>query len=261
MRITQCNTVLKFFKPRVLKKYGLIECTDPSLPCVFWGMYAVQSRKLISHQGFAVVVWCGSDAMSALKNRSFVQFLLQNTGRIFHIAISNFIERDLKRAGLPYKALPLLSVETNDCHVMPRGRSLYHYGTKSSETDMKYNYPMAKEVSLKTGLPLIVAHKDSFSRGYLINTVYRECFLGLRLLTHDGLSNSMVELGLCGRNVIHNGNLPNSINFRDIYDIIAAVRYEFAHRREENTQIAIDVKKFINIDENWLNTEYYENNE
>lgn len=258
MRIVQCYTVLKFFKPSVFRKYGFVEYKRPSEPCVLWGCYPASQRKLISHKGFAVVVWCGSDATSTLNNKSFVQFLLQNTGRIFHIAISNFIEKDLIKAGVPHKVIPLLSVEFDDFHVMPRGNSLYHYGASFHDADLKYNYNLAKEVSARTGIRLIVANKESYSRKQLINTVYRDCFLGLRLLTHDGLSNSCVELGLCGRNVVHNGNLPNSINFRDTKDIVQIVLCEYAHRKENNIQIAEDVKKFINIANDWLDTKFWE---
>ena len=257
MRITQCNTVLKFFKPHVFRKFGFVEYTNPASACVFWGMYPASTRKLISHKGFAVVVWRGSDAMVALKNQSFVKFLLQNTGRIKHIAISNFIEQDLDKVGIPYISLPITSMTYGECYVMPRGGHLYTYSADNDGSLIKYHTALAKEVSLKTGVPLKSATKDSYSRARLVTSVYRDCFLGLRLLTHDGLSNSVVELGLCGRNVVHNGNLPNSIHFRDTKDIIQIVQHEYAHRKENNKQIAEDVKKFINIDKNWLNEDYW----
>ena len=242
----------------MFRKFGFVEYTNHSSPCVFWGMYPSQCRKIITHKSFAVVVWRGSDAMAALKNNSIVQFFKQHTGRIKHIAISNFIEADLTKAGIPYLSLPITSMEYNECHVMPRGNFLYTYGAENDGALIKYQAHIAKEVSVKTGIKLITAAKDSYTRTGLINTIYRDCFLGLRLLTHDGLSNSCVELGLTGRNVIHNGNLPNSIHFRDTKDIIAAVQYEFAHRKENNAQIAEDVKEFINIANDWLNTEHYE---
>ena len=241
----------------MFRKYGFVEYTNPLAPAVFWGMYPASARKLITHKGFAVVVWRGSDAMTALKNKSFVQFLTQNTGRIKHVAISNFIEADLGKVGLPYKSLPITSMDFSGCKLMPRGNYLYSYGAENDGVLIKYQIGLIKEVSVKTGIPLKVAHKDSLSRQRLIETLYRDCFLGLRLLTHDGCSNSVVELGLCGRNVVHNGNLPNSINFRDTKDIIQIVQHEYAHRKENNKQIADDVKKFINIDKNWLNEDYW----
>lgn len=258
MRITQCYTVLKFFKPHVFRKYGFAEYTNPSLPCVLWGCYPSSQRKLISHKGLSVVVWRGSDAMNALKNQSFVQFLRQNTGRIKHIAISNFIERDLDKVGLPYKSIPITSMDYEYCNVMPRGGKLYMYGAPNDGALIKYQAELAKSVAVQSGIPLIVAHKDKYNRNILINNIYRDCFLGLRLLSHDGLPNSGVELGLCGRNIVHNGNLPNSLHWRDEKDIVQIVLNEHAHRKENNLQIAEDVKKFINIDKNWLNIEYWE---
>lgn len=259
MKIVQCTTVLKFFKPHVFKKYGFKEYVNPMQPCVWWGCYPASRPKLISHRGMAVVVWRGSDAMVVLKQHSFVQFLKQNTGRIFHIAISNFIEQDLTKAGLPFISLPITSMDYTNCNIMPRGNMIYTYSPDGDGTLIKYHTELSKEIAAKTGIQIHVAHKNSFSRNILINKIYRDCFLGLRLLSHDGLPNSGIEMGLCGRRVVHNGNLPNSIPYTDTKSILQIVDYEFAHRKENNQQIAKDVENFINIDNHWLYTENYGN--
>lgn len=257
MRITQCHSVLRFFKPHVFRKYGFTAYTNPSQPAVFWGCYVNTQRKVVSHRDLAVIVWRGSDAMVTLKNHSFVQFLKQNTGHIKHIAISNFIEHDLTKAGLPYVSLPVTSMDYAECRLMPRGNSLYTYGAENDGALIKYQIALTKEVSLKSGIPIKTANKGSYSRRRLIDSVYRSCFLGLRLLNHDGLSNSVIEMGLCGRNVVHNGNLPNSLPWRDVKDIVAIVRQEYHHRKENNMQIAKDVENYINIADDWLNIDYW----
>ena len=257
MRIRQCYTVLKFFKPYVMKKYGVREYVDPNTPALFWGMYIPSFRKLVTHRGFAVVVWCGTDALITLKNRSYVQFFLQNTGRIKHVAISSFLDKDLTKAGIPHITLPLLSMPMANVMCMPRGRSLYAYLGNKESAD-KYGAALCNEVSFKSGIPLITAYKDSYARSYLVNKIYRECFLGLRLLRHDGMSNSVIELGLAGRNVVYNGNTPNALNYRDEKDIIQLIQQEYAHRKESNTDIANSVAQFINVKNDYLNTEFWE---
>jgi len=257
MRITQCYSILRFFKPHVFRKYGFKEYVNPKLPVVFWGCYPSGRRKLISHTGLAVVVWRGSDAMNSLKDASFVKWL-QAHPNIHHVAISNFIERDLDKAHLPYASLPITSMDYTHCKVMPRGTMLYMYGATNDGALIKYQAELSREVSLKTGIALHTAHKESFPRNMLINSLYRDCFLGLRLLSHDGLSNTVVELGMCGRNVVYNGATPNALSWRDTKDIIQLVQSEFAHRKEHNEQIAQDMSNFINIGYEWLQTKYWE---
>lgn len=255
MRITQAYTILRFFKPHVFKKYGFVDYYDPSKPAVFYGLYPSSSRKLLSHKSFAVVVWCGSDALFTLKNASFVQFLRQNTGRIKHIAISNFIEADLTKAGLPYISLPLTSMDMNlEC--VPRGRSLYVYGGVPDA--QAYQTSLCREIARKCNIPIVVAYKDTYSRSQLINQVYPSCFLGLRLLHHDGLSNTVCELGLMGRKVVWNGNTPNAIRYSDAKSILQIVNYEMLHHKENNEQIAKDVANYINIDLSFLQTEFWQ---
>jgi hypothetical protein len=257
MRITQCYSILRFFKPHVFKKYGFKEYTNPRQPAVFWGCYASSKRKLISHNALAVVVWRGSDAMQSLKDASFVKWL-QAQPNIHHIAISNYIERDLDRVGIPYISLPITSMDFTHCRLMPRGTMLYTYGAENDGALIKYQAALSREVSLKTGVALHTAHKDSFPRNMLIHSLYRDCFLGLRLLNHDGLSNTVVELGLCGRNVVYNGATPNALHWRDTKDIIQIVQTEQAHRKEDNAHIAQDMNNFINISFEWLNVKFWE---
>jgi hypothetical protein len=241
----------------VFKKYGFTEYRNPKESCVFWGCYPSTRPKLLSHQGFAVVVWRGSDAMFALKNRSYVQFLLKNTGRIKHIAISNFIERDLRRAGLPFIPLPLTSMSYDLFTVMPRGDAIYLYAPPEGKQLTKHDHKLLQQVL--HGLPFKVhrADKLSHTRQDLME-IYRDCFLGIRLLPHDGLSNTMVELGLCGRMCISNSNLPNAIGYTDAKSVIQIIDHEHKYRSDDNSQIAEDMRKYINVPKDWLNIKFWE---
>ena len=260
MRITQCYSVLRFFKPHVFKKYGFKDYTNPSVPTVFWGLYPSSLRKLISHNGMAVIVWRGSDALQVLKNKSAVKFLQENSGRFFHVAISNFIEQDLIKMCLPFKSIPLTSVDMSACQHTPRGDKIYVYTSKPESGLVDYGLHMANEVSRKTGIPLIVAHCDTTNRINLIKRFYPQCFLGLRLLEHDGLSNTVIELGLCGRQVVTNLNTPNALPYRDEKDIVGIVERAYKLRKEDNKQISIDTREYINVGYDWLMTEFWTSN-
>lgn len=258
MRISQCHTVLNFFRQSVFDKYGLRQYHTPNSPAVFWGMYPSSRRRLLSHKAIAVVVWRGSDAMNVVKDKSFLKWLVQQRDRIFHVAISNFIQDDLTRYGLPFVSLPLTSMDYSMCHVMPRGDMLYTYGADNDGALIKYQMALAKEVSKKTGIRLLICKKEDYTREQLVSKIYSRCFVGLRLLDHDGLSNSVVELGLCGREVIWNGNTPNAIHWQNENDIIASVMDLYQYRKTDNTHIAKAMSDYINVDQQWLNTEYWE---
>ena len=254
MRIHQIYSVLKFFLPSVMKKYNLAWYRDVSKPCVFWGCYPATQRKIISHKGFAVIVWRGGDAMNLSKYPSFINWMKDRPNQIKHIAISNFIERDLDKAGLPYISLPLTSMPL-DVPCMPRGNRIYAYG---GQPDSKqYNIKLCQEISIKSGIPIIMAYKDSYSRQRLIHEVYREAFIGLRLIEHDGLSNSVIELGLAGRNCVYKGATPNAIPYRDTKDILQIVTKEFRLKGEDNSGISQRTRDFATVGDEWLRTTYY----
>ena len=81
---------------------------------------------------------------------------------------------------------------------------------------------------------------------------YKSCFIGLRLTTHDGLPNTICELGLMGRRCIYNGQLPHSIPYSNADDIVESIEREFKSRNEDNTLIANDMYDYLNIGDDWL---------
>ena len=258
MQITQCHTTVGFFKSHVLGKYQLDSYADPRRPVVFWGMYPMAQRKLVIHKGFAVVVWRGSDSMKCVGYKGMIRYMQQHADRIKHIAVSNYIENDLRKMGLRYKSLPLTSMGYSQCKPTPRGDRLYFYEPPKGRGLVKYNKELALAVSLKTGIEIQSMSIDKLERSYLISNIYPKCFLGLRLLDHDGLSNTAVELGMCGRNIVYNGSTPNAIHWRDEQDVIEIVREEYARRNEDNKPIADAMAQYINVGCEWLNTKYWE---
>lgn len=258
MKITQCHTVLQFFAKSVLRKYGLQWYHDIRKPAIFWGCYPASQRKVVSHLGLSVIVWRGSDAARLKHNPSFIQWCKDRPEKIKHIAISNFIAKDLDDAGLFYRELPLSSMDMSTVFLSPRGPFLYAYvGNPESGNTSPYKKELCQEVSKKTHIPLILANVKSFKREQLIKNIYPQTFLGLRLIDHDGLSNSVCELGMAGRNVVYNGSTPNALPYRDTQDIIEIVKSEHALRNEDNSLIRQRMVEFLDVGNEWLNTNYY----
>ena len=82
--------------------------------------------------------------------------------------------------------------------------------------------------------------------------------MGLRPIEHDGLSNTVSELGLMGRRVIWNGDTPNAINYTSKEEIVELVKQEYENRHSLDYQKLgdemldyLDVEDFLDID-NWI---------
>jgi hypothetical protein len=62
-----------------------------------------------------------------------------------------------------------------------------------------------------------------------------------------------------GRKVIWNGNTPNAINYTGVKDIVRLIKHE--QTKPLNESIAPKVKKYITINNDWLDTNYYQRND
>jgi hypothetical protein len=83
--------------------------------------------------------------------------------------------------------------------------------------------------------------------------------MGMRLIKHDGISNTVIELGLMGRRCFWNETSPNAIPWDSVSGIAARVIEESKLIGSTNTAIADATRNFINIGDSWLDTAYYDN--
>ena len=253
MKIQQAYVGVKFFKDVFLKKYGLKPYKDPYKPAVFFGLYQRQHHYLKNHKGFAVIVWAGSDAIHLKQTPDFVKYI-KNRKDLFHIAISNFIENDLRELNIPFYSIPITPHTNDDIKPYRLGRYIFMYTSTNSQVYGEKYIPQIKR-SLP-GIKIILATKDTYNRKELIK-VYQKCFLGLRLTKHDGLSNTVSELGLMGRRVVWNGNTPNAINYRTVSDIVKIIKNESNYMGKFTPKVATEVKEYLQFRDDWLDTDFY----
>ena len=243
--ITQMRVApgLSFFKNKLLKKYGLNEYTDINKPCIFNGIYTMQDyMALINHKGHKTVVWCGSDAQFLNKD------LINQAGKIRHIAKSKFISETLTKKNIPHILLPITPTTPIKNYKEKKGENIYFY---SGEDRIKYGGDLVDIIKEKTDYNIIEANAKSFSEEEL-GKVYESCFIGLRLTKHDGLPNTVLEMGLTGRHCVHNGNTPNSLNYKTVEDIINHINNEYDKRNENSENVADDIIEFLDINNDWL---------
>ena len=223
------------FGLKFIDKYGLIQYHNENDPVLIYGLYSDRDYEFAKkHTG--IIIWRGSDSMN----------IRDKLPQYKHIAISDYIYRDLHNNGIECVKLPL-SPQEPVANPIYRGDCIYFYSNR--DRPYFYNEKLIGQIHVNTGIEIIKAYYDSYDN---INDIYRKCFVGLRLLDHDGLSNTVVELGLLGRNCIYNGDTPNAIKWRNMRHLCELIRYEYEHRHDDNSQIAQKMADYINISGDWL---------
>jgi hypothetical protein len=232
------------FESQLVEKYNLVPYTNNESPTVFFGLYRKEDYEdFNSHRGKSIIVWCGSDS---LKIDKFIDFV-PKIKTIKNIAMSSFISDDLNNFGIANEILPITPTN-NIKNQKPRGENVYFYG--STENNF-YGIDTLKRIQKKIPYKVYITQKDTFNKEDL-QKIYESCFIGLRLTKHDGLPNTVCEMGLMGRRCIYNGNLPNAIPYYNDEDIITIINKEYQIKMEDNSQIVDGVYNYLNISDDWL---------
>lgn len=248
-RVSQSISSFKF-----LEKYKLSEYKNPREPAIFFGCYNPPKdfNTIINHKSLGILVWGGTDIqmIDPYKLRK-----IKEKKNIKYIAQSGFIENDLKHAGIICKRLPITTIKPI-LNLQSLGNYIYCYAPKC-----RYNFYGGRILDkLKKLLPnekfIIASSPRQYSKEQLIE-LYKNCFIGLRLTSHDGLPHTVVELGLMGRRCIFNDEIPNAIQWKTIQDIIRIIKIEKLKIGQTNLQIANAIYNFLNIDNSWLNENYW----
>jgi hypothetical protein len=246
------SPALAFFEEEFLRKYDLRRYSSPRDPALFFGCYGQKDIEVIrKHRGFRVVLWGGSDAMYPRNIKA-----LEGLRDCFHIAISQFIERDLADRALPFVRLPVSPrLLGEDFAPGPKGPALYVY--TSAERPEFYGAETVQKLREKySNIEFITCTATSHGKAALID-VYRQCFLGLRLVPHDGLSNTVVELGLMGRRTVHNGGLPGSLPYSSFEEVCGHIAREQQEVGRTDVALADATRRFLELPPDWLTTEFY----
>lgn len=260
---------IPFYDEKFRKRYELASYYNPNSPAFFFGCYTKDDLDAIQkHQSLAVVIWAGTDAMNMRK-------ALEPTGKhpfadnVRHVAISKFIEDDLKALGLPFVSLPLCNVD-EDIFTFQIGRghcytkvnpgvavtnAVYAYVPKWDRE--KYGGPIIDELIKRLPEYTFIVNDDNNKTPDEMRRMYEACFVGVRPLAHDGLSNTVIEMGLMGRRVVWNGNSPNAIPWQTIDDIVDAIRSQKSGPLDSQI-VAQKTKDWINVGSEWKTTEFYE---
>ncbi len=281
MRIDRAKVsdAIGFFRPRFMQKYNLKEYNSQKHaqePAIFFGCYALTNFNqglndvfnIHGHAGLAVIFWGGSDAFDfknillGPKNPRIPEWItgacrgMIDGDRFKHIAQSQYIVDDLAALGRKSTLLPISTAIHDDFTPTPLGKKVYIYINPGNPNfygahlvpEIRKRLPEFEFLEVRFG-----DHKfDQMSQ------VYDECFIGMRLTPHDALPHTVIEMGLKGRRCLWNGGAPNAIPFMSSCDIVNAVISESQKIGTMQEGVAESVKDYINVPDDWLHTEFYE---
>jgi len=238
----------------ILEKYNLSEYNNSRESTIFFGCYnpPTDFSTIMNHKALGILIWFGTDIdiINPVKLGE-----IKKKKNIKHIAIGGFIANDLNKAGIEFKRIPI-HIGNNISDSQSLGNCIYSYIPKH-----KYNYYGGEIIDeLKNLLPdekFIITSINQYPRKEIME-FYKKSFIGLRLTKHDGLSATVIELGLMGRRCIYNDDIPNAINWRNIQDIIQIIKVEKLKIGQTNIQLVNAMSNFLNIDNSWLNEKFWQ---
>jgi hypothetical protein len=254
---------IKYFDPFAKRKYKLIPYYDKTKPVIFYGCYDNSDlRKIKNHTGHKVLIWGGSDIM----NKS-VRSAALKIKNLKHVAQSSFIKNDLKRQKQSYIYLPFAPTVSYDLFSpIKKGEYVYiytnacnqeFYGSKIYNRLIKHfavQYPKLKFIVATN----VSSYYQAINRGINCKNiqtfnpndmykVYSQCFIGLRLTKHDGISATVQELGMLGIKTVHNGETPNCINYKTYEDIVNIIQKEIETIGTVDTNIGNKTKEHLQL--------------
>lgn len=240
---------VKFFADRMMQKYSLVPYTDQSEPLVMYGIYNEDDYKVYQdHKAPMIILWRGTDAKILTEKKA--QIILSRSD-CRHYAGSRIVKQSLEKWGIHPEIKPISP--TPILKPVPRGNSVYCYiCSRNPLMSTKYKYDLLKRIADKLPYKFIFTEQKNhtFER---LQEVYRQCFVGVRLLDHDGMSNTILEMGMMGRRTISNSGLPHAISWKGIKDIQVSINREYKNRKRPDWKIiGKDYQNLINIGDSWL---------
>lgn len=249
MRIQQAFVGVKNFEKDFLKKWDLSLYHDIKAPAVFFGIYKNHYNVLLRHRGPAILIWAGSDIINV--NQGLINELRRRD--FHHVAISNFIAKDLSQLNIPFREIPITPIDYRIFTPEPLGDCIYMY-IPETKTESSVFYGAEYLTAIQEAFPenkILVSNFHKHSR-LEIREIYKQCFIAVRPTPHDGLSNTVVEMGMMGRRCIFNGNTPNAIHFLSEKDMIQKILTEKNRIGKSFPEVAKQTKEYVDIGTNWL---------
>jgi len=270
---------------RIHSCHKLNDYKDIYKPCFFYGIAKEQDiDAILNHKGKKYVIFSGGDIdllYHINKNTAYTNtrwnFLkkLHNLDEIYYIPRSEFMINDMKLLNYKYTYYPFYGDAYSTYDIKPKGNKIYFYTYPDYQ---KYLYGHSVVQEIKKRKPEYEFIQLTHNNAYLQNKEfcdannistcesndelikkYQQCFIAIRLTNHDGIANSVLELGSLGIKTIYNdSNCPAALTYNSIDDVINHIENEKKTIGTIDDKFVENVKKFITPDENIYYTSFYE---
>jgi len=255
-------------------------------PAFFYGIWSVNDIYVLkSNKSLKIIIWSGGDINYDPPNRPphINNIVMNNISQIkkltniFHISKSAFIDASLRYFDMKFLHIPFMAVQFDlykptikgNCIYIYTAPSIRHYGSDFYEKiiekypDINFIFACCKEsyesfVHNKNKKYLNQYKIQYYDEHTLINEIYPRCFLTLRLTIHDGIANTVQELGLMGIKSVHNGNGPSCLNYETIDDVCLHIENERKTIGTCDYELCNKMKNYLTLPEEFFRTNFYE---
>jgi hypothetical protein len=270
---------------RIHIAHNLKDYYDTTAPAFFYGIARKEDiDTIINHKGKKYIIFSGGDIdllyhinkdNSQTKLRLEYCKKLQELDEIYYIPRSSFMINDMKSLFFNYKYIPFIGTSFSNFVPKPLGKKIYHY-TYADNQKYMYGWDIINKIKkLKPEYEfLFLTHPNAYKNNIEyckennISTCetneeivkkYQECFISLRLTSHDGIANSVLECGLLGINTVYNDTkCIFTLSYNSIEDIINHIENEKKNIGSINYNLINKVKNHLNIPSEIYKTDYYD---
>ena len=199
---------VSMFKNRIFQKYNLVEYNDPKNTCLFFGMYNDQDLNMIrTHEGLCIIIWCGNDANSENIHSNQTINEIKNISNVIHISKSKSTYLSLKMKDISSILVDYNVTDNSLFYPVPKnelGKKIFIFNGQHKGREHIYGDNFYNDV-----IKRLPDYKFVFSNDLNVNweempNIYKQCFIMLRLTSHDGNANSVQECEAMNIPVIHN---------------------------------------------------------
>lgn len=228
--VNQCyvSDGLSSFRTRFMDFFHFNDITSTKEPCVFFGVYTDSDlQTLLKHIGLKYIIWGGEDANYHNGQARATLNEIKCLHNVVHLAISQCIYKRLRNQGISSIFADLNMVNKTLFQPIPRnelGKCIYIFNGQTLGREHVYGKPVYETVMRRLPQYKYILSNQTSIKHDLMPDVYKQCFIMLRLTTHDGNANSVQECEAMEIPVIHNQS-DYGLKWKSVDDIIAHISH------------------------------------
>jgi len=185
----------------------------------------VDLQSLLKHTGLKYIIWGGEDANYHNGQARATLNEIKHLHNVVHLAISQCIYKRLQNQGISSIFVEFNMVNKTIFQPIPRnelGKCIYIFNGQTPGREHVYGKSVYETVMKRLPQYKYILSNQTSVEHDLMPDVYKQCFIMLRLTTHDGNANSVQESEAMDIPVIHNQS-DYGLKWKNVDDIIAHI--------------------------------------